>query len=279
MSFKEIKQHGKEDFPLQLYKLDCNHPKYIMAMHWHSSVEIVHVISGNFTLTLDNRLYTLKGGDVCFINSETVHGGTPDNCIYECLVFNPLFIKNANLSVSSFIERLLENSIIVDEKIEDEELKMIILELFKASDKNDPAYSFIVIGLIFKLFGYIQLNNAFKDALPETKQELKKALKIKKVLKFIRENYSSVITLDDMAKVANLSPNYFSNYFKSITNSTPMNYLISYRIEKASTKLLSTDKSITNIAYDTGFSDLSYFIKLFKKHTGYTPSEYRNQNK
>ncbi len=83
MSFKEVKLHGSEDFPFGLYLIDGNHPKYEMAFHWHTSVEMIRVMSGSLEITLNNKKYEAKSGDVVFINSEVVHGATPTDCVYE----------------------------------------------------------------------------------------------------------------------------------------------------------------------------------------------------
>ena len=93
MSFNELKQHGTEDFPFGIYIIDKSHPKYEMAFHWHASVEIIRVLKGELSITLDNKNFVAKSGDVVFVNSETIHGATPENCEYECLVFPLSFLK------------------------------------------------------------------------------------------------------------------------------------------------------------------------------------------
>ena len=95
------------------------------------------------------------------------------------------------------------------------------------------------------------------------------------MLKYIRDNFASEITLDDMARQAGLSTKYFCAFFKNMTGTTPVKYLLAYRVERAARKLLGTDESITRIAYDCGFNDLSYFIKTFKDVKRITPKNYR----
>ena len=63
-----------------------------------------------------------------------------------------------------------------------------------------------------------------------------------------------------------------------MTNKTAFEYLIDYRIEQASKKLISTDESVTTICLDCGFNNLSYFIKTFKERKGVSPSEYRKND-
>ena len=87
---------------------------------------------------------------------------------------------------------------------------------------------------------------------------------------------SGKITLDDMAAEASMSTKYFCSFFKKMTHKSPVEYLITYRIERACRKLIGTDKSVTDIAYECGFNDLSYFIKTFKEQKGVTPGAFRN---
>ena len=273
MSINELKTHGREDFPLQLYKLTPEHPKYVMVSHWHSSMEIIKVKSGTLNLTVDNISYTLNDNDVFIINAESVHGATPIDCFYDCLVFNPKFLKNQNNDCNNFIDKILNGEISFTSLVKDTFIKDSFITLFNDVESNKDAFT--IIGGLYKILGQLKQNNQFERSLQDIDGKLYKKQKIKIVLKYIRENYQSLITLETLAQITGLSTNYFSNYFKNLTGLSPINYLISYRIEKASNKLLSTDDSITKIAFDCGFTDLSYFIKVFKSHTGLTPNKYR----
>ena len=64
MGYNELKQHGTVDFPIQLYQVDKHHPKFEMASHWHSEIEIIKVISGQLCVKLFNKEYLAKADDV-----------------------------------------------------------------------------------------------------------------------------------------------------------------------------------------------------------------------
>ena len=78
-----------------------------------------------------------------------------------------------------------------------------------------------------------------------------------------------------MAQVAGVSPKYFCSFFKTMTAKTPVEYLNNYRVEKAAAMLLSSDSSVTDIAFSCGFNDLSYFIKVFRDLKGISPKKFR----
>jgi len=80
-----------------------------------------------------------------------------------------------------------------------------------------------------------------------------------------------------MADIAKVSPKYLCSMFKERTHKSPVDYLIYFRVEKAVHFLITTDKSVTEIALECGFDDLSYFIKTFKKLKGVSPGIFRKK--
>lgn len=278
MIYNELKQHGTEDFPFELYRVNALHPKYVMAFHWHGSLELIRVLKGELSLTLDNRTRALRSGQAAFINSEIVHGATPKDCEYECIVFNLAFLKTGNALCDRFIDDLLSHAAYLTEFPSDKDVLSLIDKLFAQIRNTETGAPFKVIGIFHELLGEMQAKKLFNSHLPPSSvHDQKKVVKLKTVLKYIRENFASDITLDDMSAVAGLSCKYFCKFFKDMTGTTPVNYLMAYRIERAARKLLGSDLSVTKIAYDCGFNDLSYFIKIFKVFKGVSPKEYRKR--
>lgn len=98
---------------------------------------------------------------------------------------------------------------------------------------------------------------------------------IKKAIRYISQNFSRNLTLDEVADHVHLNPAYFSTLFKQSTGSSFKEYLNMVRIEESKRLLSNTDSSIIDISLATGFEDQSYFSKVFKKYTGLTPKQYR----
>lgn len=99
-----------------------------------------------------------------------------------------------------------------------------------------------------------------------------------KLIQYVDENYREDISLSQVAQALYMSPNYVSKLFKKGIGVTFVHYVTQKRIEDAKELLMSTDRSLTDIAGDVGFHDYFHFIKTFKKMTGLTPGQYRNQN-
>ncbi len=98
---------------------------------------------------------------------------------------------------------------------------------------------------------------------------------ISKARSFIDDNYCSKITLDDIAKSVHLSPIYFHNLFSNATGQTPYQYILEKRLSLAKHLLLFSEKPLTEIAFESGFSSQSYFNFVFKKELGVTPKQYQ----
>lgn len=99
---------------------------------------------------------------------------------------------------------------------------------------------------------------------------------LKPALDYIEKYYTRNISLNSMASLCNISTSYFSKLFRRTIGDNFSNYINRKRIKKARDLLETTDIPITNIALDLGFEDSGYFIKVFKKFEGVTPSKYRN---
>ncbi|MFC4596739.1 response regulator [Cohnella hongkongensis] len=94
---------------------------------------------------------------------------------------------------------------------------------------------------------------------------------IRKAIAYIKQNYRSKITLEDLSNHVNLNKNYFSTLFKQETDLSPVEYIIQYKMEKARELLLSGQANVSVVSHDLGYDDLSYFSRLFKKHFGVSP--------
>lgn len=104
------------------------------------------------------------------------------------------------------------------------------------------------------------------------------AERTKLMLQYIQAHYSEELTLEQIAASAAVSKSMCLRYFRQIIDTTPIRYLLRYRIEKAAGLLLSTEKKVGEIATVCGFSDISYFTRRFREINGCTPLEYRKEN-
>ena len=98
---------------------------------------------------------------------------------------------------------------------------------------------------------------------------------IKRVINYLKNNYNQDFSLEDIADFASYSPFHFIRIFKAETGKTPFDYLLDIKIDESKKLLKNSGKPITDICFDSGFNNRSHFSAVFKRKTGYSPSQYR----
>lgn len=112
----------------------------------------------------------------------------------------------------------------------------------------------------------------------QTANTLHGMARFENVLTYISEHLSEPVNLTKLARMANLSPTYFSNLFSQLMGISPLQYINKRRVEESQRLLLSTDDTLYKIARVAGFTDEYYFSRVFKKIIGVSPDHYRKQN-
>ena len=124
----------------------------------------------------------------------------------------------------------------------------------------------------------VKVLDRFTESVYENRN-IKNVEIIRRTREFIRTNYKKKIKLIDISKAIYLSPFYLSHIFKQETGSTLLEYLTKVRIEEAKRLLENTSWNTTRISFEVGYSDQSYFCKVFKKSEGLAPSDYKKRMK
>lgn len=118
---------------------------------------------------------------------------------------------------------------------------------------------------IFEISAGIRLMKEYKT----------KSYRMNNIMKYVDENFTRDISLQEVAEYANLSVGYLSNYFKSEAGMNFVEYITYRRMERAKELLVSTNEKVYHIAEQVGYTNSQYFTTLFKKQVGVTPAEYR----
>lgn len=273
-SLHEDKKRGKFDFPIELYYVDSSYPRYQMPLHWHLEYELILVLSGSFHLSIDGKQYLLEQGDSAWISDGAIHGGNPENCVYECVVFDlAALLRDTPLCTKSAKEFLTHSNSYTGKLDRGSTNAQLADKIFEAMEKEQNGYEWVTVGLLWQLMG--NMLKSHNNTALNYNQSRQQIAKLKAVLSYIRDNYESQITLEELAKIAGMSPRYFCRAFCAMTGKTPIAYLNYYRVECAGEFLKLTDKTITETAISCGFNDMSYFSKQFKRYKNLTPSQYR----
>lgn len=276
MSYREDKKHGTFDFPIEFYHVGPTHPRYEMSYHWHIEYEIIRILKGEFLMTIGEEEFLARTGDIIFVKGGLLHGGIPDKCLYECIVFNLDALMTSSPAGDRLLKKIRDDSIQVLNHFSspDPELVRITERMFGQMKVQAEGHELIVIGTFYEFFGYVLERRHYIITQDVSTKEGRRIEHLKKALEVIENSYPDCITLDDLAKAAGMNSKYFCRYFREMTHRTPIDYLNYYRIEQACFKLATSNSSIADIGMSCGFNDVSYFIKTFKKYKGMTPKKY-----
>lgn len=276
INYRESRQRGTVDFPLEYHHVSPAHPQYNMALHWHVEFELIRILKGSFKIIIDDRAFFVPAGSFIFIPAGALHEGIPYDCEYECLVFDMNIMMNKTDSCCKLIRK------IIDHEVETEyvytgsynDLHHSVWTLFDALASKKEGYQLTALGSLYQVIGMIFSEKHYNPAPIRSRRSHRRIVQLKQALEYIEAAYNRQVTLQEMADSIKMSPKYFCRFFQEMTHRTPVDYLNYYRIERACYQLLTTDQSITEVAYNSGFNDLSYFIKTFKKYKGTTPKQY-----
>lgn len=256
----------EKNFPIRL-----QHFKSVnnLTPHWHEHIELLFFTKGSANILCGSSQYDVSSGDLLFINSNELHSfeyAQPSD--YYCLIINPVFFQDVhfeNILINSFIKK-------------DCFIKDCFTEIFNEYQKKSEGWDMVIKSKTYELMTYLLRN--YKLAYLPAKEFDARNLKLKRinsVLLYISEHYQENITTASLAKMCYLSEYYFCRFFKNETGMSAISYINKIRADKAAVLLENTSVSITEIAITTGFDDVNYFARVFKKYKQISPSEYRKK--
>ena len=263
LDYNEQIQHRTGDFPLAWYPVDVHHERYRMPMHWHRETELIYVRSGRLSLYIDDREVVAGPGDLMLIAGGVIHGGEPEDCMYECAVFDAALLLGP-APCARRLKGVLNHSIFMKAGSIDADamLRSATEALFGRCRDGVAGNVLEITGSLYVLFGAL-LRCRDRAALdtPSTRFG-QKAEQLKPALEYIETHYGQGITLEALARLTGMSPKYFCRFFKTIVHRSPIDYVNYYRVECASHFLTSGDMTVAEIAQHCGYNDSSFFIKI-----------------
>ena len=222
-------------------------------------------------------------GNVLILNPGTYHRSIPDSphTLTECyLAFTDVDFVNAPPNFFPFFhgQKMLGK---LPERVK-KEIFQLCCSIDRESQSRNPgryfmlkAYLIQVICLLLRFDRQEEIADQHCLAGYEFKSPNKKYV-VQQIMKYMENHYKEKISLDQIAENMYLSPFYISKLFKSETGDTPINYLISLRMEKAKELLdQNSTLSIQEAAAAVGYEDAYHFSKLFKKYYGLSPLYYK----
>ncbi len=274
-NLKEQVKHGNSDYHFKIY-----HSSPFANIHWHDEVEILCIYEGTLIIEIAGVEYLGKAGDVFVVNKSELHQmyRKSKNTRYDAFVFgfDMLSFSLEDTAQLQYIHPFAEGNIQFCNK---PQRNPYYLSLFqRISNCNFEKKSGYMIATKAALLEFISLMLDNRQCyLTEIEGKTTKDSLLKDIVAYIEKRISEKITLEEISENFNMVPKYFCRFFKQKFNKTLIEYINGLRVERAMTMMQSPNRNITEIAVSLGFSNMSYFAKVFKKITGYTPSQYRKQ--
>ncbi len=280
--YHEDKIHTPSDFPYNTYL--CTIPLDFKAVktHWHDEIEIIVIKKGTGIVTVDLSSYTVKSGDIVFVFPGQLHSiEQKDDYVmeYENILFKSELLKSSGQDKcsDSFVQMLFSGNskfyTVINHELDfHAELLSLINAIDSLCSNRSYGYQLAVKGYLFRIiYVLISAGNTDKQSTGR-----KKSLeKIKSILIYISENYQNPISIEEISAHCYYSKSYFMRFFKENMGMGFIQYLNDFRLEIAAKMLHETDSNIIEIASASGFDNLSYFNRSFKKKYGISPGNYR----
>jgi AraC-like DNA-binding protein/mannose-6-phosphate isomerase-like protein (cupin superfamily) len=259
----------------------------VLYQHWHEEIEIFYLEQGEIEMVIEDNRFCIHGGEAVLIPPNLLHMATKNNeepCSFFAFVFSPVLFTESftNSAYGRFVQPLKHNGLTYTCKFSPkvtwqyEVLRMLkkILGFYQRQDIE--VWELELHGVLFQLWNLYYFNHMASVALSSSYVKLYDKLKLS--IAYMHQNYSSDLTIQQLAKQSGLCIGTFCRYFKELTGLTPFTYLIRCRIRKSCEALLNTELKITQIANLCGFNNISHFNRSFLQHVKCKPSEYRKQN-
>ncbi len=302
---QELVQHGSVQFPIQ-YFVNTIIPdgNDNVPLHWHTRPEFFTVKSGTVKARAGSTEITLKAGEGVFMNANTLHSyvaAGEENCICPDIVFSEELLAPLN----SAINHLYVTPLLLNERLPYIHLTPAVDWQWEILDGLDEIFALLqrygAVGIygepphVEYRHGAVECGcfemevqrcmNCIWQLLFTHRRECEFAagmknehillIRMQKMLSFINENFSRDISLNDIAQSASISKSEASRCFQSYLNTSPVNYLLNFRVQKAMQLLRSTEMTVEAIALECRFGSAAYFCKIFRSRTGLTPKQYR----
>ncbi len=255
--------------------------------HWHSYFEITCVLEGKGNYFVNGQEYTMEKDDVIIFNNVEPHGWNliGDDMKLLVMIFSPEFVaEKISVFDTGYLKPFVERGSNFKNRIgrEDEinpEIRAGIEEIYKEWQGRKEGYQLMIKANVLRILTMLIRTYQDESKSDEMLKEKKTAMKrLEQAFAYIDTHYCEKITLEDVAASVYMSSNYFSSYFRKVTNISFSDYVTRMRINHARELLREGRMNVTDIAMECGFNNISNFYRLYKKHVGKTPKDEKSKN-
>lgn len=250
--------------------------------HYHDTYEIYYLLAGERSYYINNMIYTLRKGDLIFINKNEIHRTTSKGSArHERILINfeedylYSLLSNFDLSFPFLTERSLLLRPVAHEQGAIEALLFSMLkEQNEPRTQQVPYLQTLLIQLFIEMKRIQEISR--EPIAPESSE---KQLKVYEIIDYLHAHYAEKLTLEQLSESFYISCTYLCRLFKQTTGFTIIEYLNYIRIKESQRLLRNTNHKVTTIAEYTGFDSIAHFGRVFKQIVKCSPLQYRKQSR
>ena len=278
---KENRPHGTKEDPFSIYHIKDVGRAFQIPVHWHNELEIIYVKTGFLNVNISGESYVGNSGESFVVSPGNLHfmGSQTGDVDYYTFLFPLRYIafQIDDLYDDTIVEPLNNGKYMIMPQIGDviKDICESLIDIYSMKNNNNKQKLDAQIETKMKLLQFIQrmwqkdfiINN---DTNGRTMME-------KEMISYIQQNFTTKISLNKFGAQFHLSEKYISRYFKEHFHITLSQYVNHLRLEYARQLLQDTTLPVTEIAMQSGYQNVSYFIRSFKKTYGVPPLRYRKE--
>ncbi len=281
--FSETVAYNNPLFPAYgSYDFLSTYPDYSGISHWHKDLEFIVVKKGTLTYNVNGKLTEMTEGNGIMVNSRQLHYGfSPEHreCEFICIILSPELMQGNNWFYQNCIEGITENPAYAYLYLCRDDWTAPVLEKLErmydsigASSQKGLACFHVMedfIAIMEILYENLDIENRIQVA------ESSELSCLRTMITYIEDHYMEHMTLADIALSGACCKSKCSLLFKKYLRDTPITYTTKLRLRKSLGALVSSDKNISDIAYEYGFGGASYYCETFKRYYGVSPLSYK----
>ena len=244
--------------------------------HDHSAVEILLTLEGAVTYVLEDTVYQVRKGEVLIVPPDMLHALSMEEGSSRILF---LFEPDAVMSMRDikFLAPYFDKPFHLRDGSEAHvRIRELLLRARDAYEKRDLMWNTFCYSCFLRIYAALGQNylSGIKPRAGEPVRNMDSEV-ITAVMTYINNHYMEELSLEDVAQFAGFSRYYFSRSFKKQTGYSFKDYLCQKRLQVAMDLLIRTNRSMREVALDSGFGSVATFNRVFREKKGCTPTQYR----
>ncbi len=252
-------------------------------LHWHPDFEIATAECGVLDYQVGGQHIILEAGDSIFVNGNMLHGikqlagDVPDpmpNIVFSSTLIAPETSAIYRKYILPIVQcDSLPFIVFRHSDPAQSEINCLIKDVYKQMDETKACFELAVQRNINRIFEFISCNFNQLPKMEATRIQINNQIRFQKMLTYIYENYAEPVTLEDIARAADISRSEAGRCFHTYMGCSPIDALIQYRLQVAHRLLSERTQTLQQISCACGFNSVNYFSRQFKKRYGHAPSQ------